>query len=305
MNLACVTGASSAVGRYLVKHLLSKGVSVRVLSRNKIEIPNTKGFVGCISSVPLLDDFVRGADTVFHCAAELHNTAKMYETNVLGTMALAESCCRAQVSNFCFVSSAGVVGHSLETYVTEGTTCNPRSFYEKTKYAGEHALQSLLQNCNLVVLRPTNIVSLYNHDGLAFAFSSSFKSHLKKFFQNREFLHLVHAEDVARAAIFLACNSKAKGGRFFVSLDEDDLNNVASVLNLVMSKPAWLGRNHKALGMPLWVPMLLRLVFRGILIKTNHIYSSSKLLSLGFTYLYSVEDIVKEISHYYHRKGGQ
>lgn len=82
---ACVTGACGMIGRRIVRKLLKRGCRVRGLTRCDYANPAVKVFKAGLTDEPELEQFISGANAVFHCAAELKDASRMHEINVLGT----------------------------------------------------------------------------------------------------------------------------------------------------------------------------------------------------------------------------
>jgi nucleoside-diphosphate-sugar epimerase len=90
MHEVCVTGATGMIGGQIVKSLLCRGYSVRVLTRSEYYHPRVKIFRGGLEDIATVDRFIEGADSIFHCAAELLDKSKMWQTNVEGTRLIAK-----------------------------------------------------------------------------------------------------------------------------------------------------------------------------------------------------------------------
>lgn len=63
--------------------------------------------VGDLTSDEVLNELLDGVDTVFHCAAELHDVSRMHVVNVTATERLAQLAANQGVSCFIHISSAG------------------------------------------------------------------------------------------------------------------------------------------------------------------------------------------------------
>ena len=139
---ACVTGASGAIGKRIVKHLLEKGLRVNVLSRkNTVNRDNgVFSFQGDLGGDIDLTPFLNGADYLFHCAGEISDPSKMHAINVEGTRKIFEASKNVGLKYFCHISSAGVVGKTEKKLVDEECPCNPTNTYEKSKYLAEQKI---------------------------------------------------------------------------------------------------------------------------------------------------------------------
>lgn len=288
--IASVTGGSGMVGRRIVRRLLDEGHSVRVLSRG----PSPAGsraeyFRGSLQDGEVLDRLVSGADMVFHCAAELRDEARMWDVNVEGTRRLLEAVARGRCRYFCHVSSAGVVGRTAVHWVDEETPCAPQNAYEKSKWVAEQLVARGIPGCSVAILRPTNVIDEDRPGAFSYPMRGSWCDRIKVFLKGGECAHVVHAEDVAAAAVFLLGKRFEPPQCFFVGLDEDPANTVAGVWSLYQGcGPV----SH----LPLLVPYFLRRVRRGPGNRGDVRYSSRKLLSEGFAYQVGLEEAARRLA---------
>ncbi len=289
-----VTGVTGMVGSYLVKQLLVTGCKIKVLVRNNIFTDNrVESVIGDLTSDDALQYLLKGVHVVFHCAAELHNTDKMYETNALGTEHLAQHALKAGVSVFCHISSAGVTGPSVKHWIDESTQCQPSNPYECSKLEAEQKLQSLaIGNMRICMLRPTNIIDDDRPGLLALPLRNSWLDQLSCFIKGGEAAHLIHALDVAAAAIYLAVKSNAVGP-FFIGYDEDNLNTVSGTYSMVRGylTKSTISCRH----LPTSVPYTLRRLLRGSSLHGHTHFSSSRLLSMGFTFELGLQKAVERV----------
>lgn len=280
--IACVTGATGMVGRRIVQRLLSDGYKVRALSRQgQYRDPRVELLSGGLDDEGVLRRFVCDAHLLFHCAAELHDTSKMWDVNVQGTERLLNMVRESTVKYLCYLSSAGVVGRTKAEWVDENSECSPQNTYEKSKLAAEKLVSKGLNGCNVVILRPTNVISEDRPGALGLPMSGSWLSHLKVFLKGGECAHIVHAEDVAEAAVYFISQTFNSPQCYFVSCDHEPLNTYAGVRALyeAMERGRSTEDVRPALHLPLILPHVLRLLWKGRGNRGDVRYSSKKLLS--------------------------
>jgi nucleoside-diphosphate-sugar epimerase len=296
--IACVTGASGTIGRHIVQLLLQRKCKVRVLSRRR-DLFNfdVETFDGAIDDEALLKIFLRNCNLLFHCAAELSDISKMWDVNVAGTEKLFGLASKSGVDYLCYMSSAGVVGRTSTKYINENTTCNPETIYEQSKWAAEQIVQQGLHNCRVVILRPTNVIDDEVPGALLLPMRSSWSDRLKVFLKGGECAHIVHAMDVADAAVYLIAHKSDGPSCFFVSCDHERLNTYGGLWSLYRAiERNWsVERIEPILHVPIIAPYLLRKLWRGTGNPGNVRYSSEKLLSTGFCYRLGVEGAVRRI----------
>ncbi len=214
-----VTGASGAVGRYVVDELLGLGIRVRGVDiRSPLvgALPDDPGFTFMQADLTLegeAERAVEGMDSVIHTAA-LVDIALDYETlrplNVDAVRSLYLAAARAGVRRFVHFSSGSVYGDNGGGEVVEDDPLVASSDYERTKIESEKVLEELHHDVGLewIVIRP----SLIYGPGARFLVAGTAAipaALLFVFGKNVPGLrggpttNLVHAEDVARAAVFL------------------------------------------------------------------------------------------------------
>jgi nucleoside-diphosphate-sugar epimerase len=293
----CVTGASGMIGRRIVQRLLTRGYPVRALTRGDYARDGVQIYKGGLADEAVLEQFMDRAGALFHCAAELRDPARMQEVNVAGTERIVRLLARHGARHFCHISSAGVVGRTSQQWVDESTPCDPQNAYERTKLDAERIASRPISGCATVILRPTNVVDENHLGDLGLPASGSTASRLKAFVKGAECAHIVHADDVADAALYFLERPAAQPRLFFVSLDEDPLNTVGNLWSLYQAMAA--GREANAAvpiaSLPLFVPHVLRKL-RGTGGNSGAVrYSSRRLLAEGFEFSLGVAGAVRQI----------
>lgn len=285
-GIACVTGASGMVGRRIVDRLIDNGYHVRVLSR-MVEFPisNVEHFKGGLGDGGILKSFVSGAQLMFHCAAEKFDESKMREVNIDGTERLVNIIEEAPIEYLCYISSAGVVGYTEKKWINETDPCNPQSLYERSKWAAEKIILGRLPNCRAVALRPVNIFDDEVPGILIEPTLPRARGKFLRWVRGRETAHLVHAEDVAAAAVHLI-NHNPTSSIYFVSCDDEPLNTVDGISKLFdyVGRERPLKKPFIFSGLPLWIPQIIRTLRHGKSNRGDVRYSSVKLNSTGFQF---------------------
>jgi nucleoside-diphosphate-sugar epimerase len=298
-RIACVTGASGMVGSRIVESLKDLGFFIRVLTRSHIDLPNVQIFRGSLSEEAVLDEFISGAEIIFHCAAELKDSSRMFETNVVGTVRLIALARKHNIRYFCHISSVGVIGTTTQALADENTICYPQNMYEKSKHEAELMFAAGIEGCKVVILRPTNVVDKSHLADLSLALDGSIRSKLMVFIKGGECAHLVHAEDVASAALFFIDQQVPTNPRIYiVSIDADPKNTVSYLWSIYsrISEGKTETKKNSFWHLPLWVPHLMRhLIGRGAN-RGDILYSSNRITSEGFKFKFGVEEIVKDIA---------
>jgi nucleoside-diphosphate-sugar epimerase len=169
-----VTGSNGFVGKAVVKALLQASYPVQAIVRQMLPITNSaehRGLsslslraVGTINSQTNWKEVLKEVNTVVHCAARAHvlagheadALAAYRETNVAGTINLANQAAASGVKRFIFLSSIGVNGRQSVEPFTEIDSPNPQDAYAVSKLEAEEALLALapVSNTEFVIIRP-------------------------------------------------------------------------------------------------------------------------------------------------------
>lgn len=284
VEIAVVTGATGMVGRRIVSSLLKQGVKVRILTRNKALIdPRLEIYYGDLQDPKTLEKLLVGASSLFHCAAELKKENEMWAVNVEGTQKLINVAERSNLKYICHMSSVGVIGKFKGIIADENTICSPINTYEITKLEAEKCVNNFNGNARVVILRPTNVIDNHNYK------ITSLNSRML-FLKGGENAHIVHAEDVAAAAIYFKNQSSMTSNNcFVVSYDDQKINKIAEIHAIRTGKKIQI-------HLPWYIPYILRRISQGKCNRGDVIYSSNKLLSTGFTFPLGIMLAIKDIS---------
>lgn len=297
--IACVTGASGNIGSKITAILLSHGYRVRVLSRKAYPtISGVEVFNGDINDEVVLNNFMQDSQVLFHCAAELKDESRMWLVNVKGTELILKKAEKFGIRYFCYISSVGVIGNTDLKLVDESTSCNPENAYEKSKWAAEQLVTHGIIGCKVVILRPTNVVDEEKPGILSLPRSGSWIDLCKVFLTGGECAHIVHAEDVAEAAVYFVSCPPETVQCYIVSCDQEPLNTPAGLWALYNAYRR--GRTVDTVRaiphLPLSVPYVLRRILRGTGNMGDVRYSSKKLREAGFVFKLGLQGAVNRIA---------
>src|SRR6201992_647456 len=160
-----VTGSAGHLGDALTRVLRDRGYQVTGL--DVLDSPGTD-VTGSITDRDLVRSCLDGVSAVLHTATlhkphvGSHTRPEFVETNVTGTLTLAEEAAAADVGSFVFTSSTSAFGRALTpaagqpaAWITEGVAPVPRNIYGVTKTAAENLCQMMQRDRGLpvVVLR--------------------------------------------------------------------------------------------------------------------------------------------------------
>ena len=168
-----VTGGAGFIGSHLVRTLIARNKSVRILDnfitgkRQNLDelIPSVELVEGDIRSLDKCRKAVRGIDCVLHQAAlpsvqrSIQDPAMTNAINITGTLNMLVAAQAAGVRRFVFASSSSVYGNDKGLPKKEGNEGTPLSPYAVSKQAGEHycRLFSLINGMETICLRYFNV----------------------------------------------------------------------------------------------------------------------------------------------------
>ncbi len=159
-----VTGGAGFIGSNFIHYWMNKYPTDKIINLDALtyagnlaslkDLENSPNYVfveGDIADATLVNDLLKGVDTVVHFAAESHVDRSILDpqvflrTNVLGTHILLEAAIKNKIRHFHHISTDEVFG-SLElgskTKFTEATPYDPRSPYSASKAASDHLVRA-------------------------------------------------------------------------------------------------------------------------------------------------------------------
>lgn len=283
-----ITGATGIIGSWVTSDVLNAEQRLRILTRRALSTDqeNIEIFNGDITKAETLTGFLKGIDTLYHCAGEIHEESRMQEVNVTGTKNLIELALKENPSlRLIHISSAGVIGLPKERIVTEESETAPRNTYEKSKFEAEKIILNSPLASQSVLLRPINVVEKSKPGVAHLFFSRGLKGLIKTFLYGNEMSHMIHSKTVAEAAVFLGNHSSKPHGIYFVSNDHDPKNTYFYI---------WSGGKDTFFPvLPLFLSTWIRNFSGGNKVSGKTIYSSNKLISLGFKNFCSVKETIR------------
>lgn len=304
-KVVAITGGTGFIGRHLVARHVACGDTVRYLTRCKVSktIAGAIAYVGDLCAPETLRDFVRDADVLYHCAAELYDMARMRETNVNGTVNLIDAAA-GEVGRWVQLSSTGVYGVVQTGDVRESSPVRPGNPYECSKADADALLQEAARTRGLscVLLRPSNVYGVDMPNQSLFQLIRMIDKGLFFFIGPRGAVaNYIHVENVVDALKLCAeAELRANASAYIVS-DHCPLEV------FVGSIAAQLGRRAPVLRLPLPLARAAASMFGkvpGFPLKPSRVaalssracYQSERIeLDLGYCHRVSVESGLEEL----------
>ena len=229
--LVAVTGATGLVGRYLVRHLLAQGHSVRAWFRpesDRSQMPDAIDWrPGTLGDPDAAGELVRGADAVVHAAVDWSerngDVIDFLNVNFMGSVRLMDAARKAGVGRFVYVASCAVHEVILQDRPLDEThPLWPKSHYGAHKAALEALVHSygFGEGWPICSLRPTGIYGL-DHPPSRSRYYDLVGAVLRgETIRTPRGGKEVHAADVAKAVgLLLAADAKAITGEAFNCYD--------------------------------------------------------------------------------------
>lgn len=307
--IIAITGGTGFIGRHLIARHIARGDKVRYLTRKVPEqaIIGATAVVGDLNStVEELHAFVQGVDVLYHCAAELHDTEQMYNTNVLGTKNLLEAA-TGEVKRWVQLSSTGVYGSKPTQDVNEDTIINPENAYEVSKARADKLVYQAIteQSLHGVILRPSNVYGIDMPNQSLFQLINMIKRGLFFFIGKKAaIVNYIPVENVIDALILCGTATLPDNARTYIVSDfctlEEFVTIIATVLNIPCPKkrlPESLVRLVANLG--LCLPRFPLRPSRVDALTYKHHYQTARIESeLGYQHNISMEAGISELVRY-------
>ncbi len=264
-----ITGASGFIGSFVVEEALRRGFETwagvrRTSSRRYLQDERIHFIDLDFSSESALADALRGHDFdyIVHAAGVtkcLHRDDFM-KVNYEGTKNLVNAILklRMPIKRFVYMSSLSVYGAIKEKQpyqeIEEHDTPRPNTAYGKSKLMAERFLDSIGNDFNYIVLRPTGVYGPREKD--YFVMAKSIRDHVDfAVGYRRQDITFIYVEDLVQA-VFLALDHGMSGRKYFLS-DGDvyQSSTFSDYIHDELGKPWWI-----RITAPVWVLRLVTLV---------------------------------------------
>jgi len=242
--IVAITGGTGFIGKHLIARHVARGDQVRYLTRSKAaeDIRGAVAHIGSLdSSVDELRRFVRGADVLYHCAAELRNEADMHNTNVLGTSNLLAAAARGETGRWVQLSSTGVYGSVRRDDIREEAKIDPVNAYEISKAKSDVLVCAAAEHLGLpcVVLRPSNVYGIDMPNRSLFQLIAMIDRGMFFFIgKPGAVANYIHVENVVDALLLCATAVLPGYGRSYIVSDHRTLEDFAGIIATALDKEA-------------------------------------------------------------------
>ena len=265
-----VTGATGFIGSAVVRRLLARNQTVRVLSRHNsnhanIRSLNVEIFEGDLLSPGSIRDAVKGCEGVFHVAADYRlwtrEPGEMFKVNVEGTRSVIEAATEAGVRRIVYTSSVAVLGNCEPGLGDEETPVRYEEMigpYKQSKFRAEEAVHQLIADWGapVVIVNPSTPIGPHDIKPtptgrmIVEAASGNMPAYVDTG------LNIVHVDDVAEGHL-LAFEKGIIGARYVLGGDNMAL---AQILTIISEK---MGRRPPSIRVPHTAVMPIAYIVEG------------------------------------------
>lgn len=258
---AFVTGGTGFVGSNLVRLLLEKGYTVRVLVRPRSPLTNLQGLdvelvTGDLGN-PDLEGHLRGCQILFHVAAHYSlwqsDRDALYQSNVLGTRNILAAARKATIERTIYTSSVAAIGVPPLGAVADETYQSPIEKlvgqYKKSKFLAEQeAHQAAQAGQEVVIVNPSTPIGPWDVKPTPTGdIILRFLRRQMPFYLETG-LNLIHVRDVAHGHL-LALERGRVGDRYILGHQNMTLKAMLDQLAGITGLPAPQAK------IPAWIPL--------------------------------------------------
>ncbi|ACS87034.1 NAD-dependent epimerase/dehydratase [Musicola paradisiaca Ech703] len=254
-----VTGSGGFIGRRVVALANERGITCVLHGSERVDPSGSAMIRANLTATTDWTPALIGVDAVVHCAARVHQMqdgvdalALYRETNVAGTLRLAQQAAETGVKRFVFISSIKVNGETTQPGqpFQPDVAVPPADPYGLSKYEAEQGLMRLAQETGLevVIIRPPLVYG----PGVKANFRSMMNWVRKGVPLPLAAVHnqrsLVFVDNLADLILLVLHHPKAPGHVWLVSDDHD-----VSTSGLLADMATALGVKNRCWPLPAWI----------------------------------------------------
>jgi len=267
-----VSGSSGFVGKRVVAALRKRGHSVR-----EFDLGNGQDLLKQADC----EKAAKGIDLVMHGAAILdEHSPLLWQVNVNGTENLIKASAEGKVERFIHLSTAGVHGNQRGK-LSENSTIQPVTAYEKSKAAAEKIVEDYQEMIESTIIRPAIVLGANDY------WKKIIRLMQKDFpliGNGANKWQTIYIDDLVDAIVFCAEHDKTAGETFIVAEEK-----ALSLEWLCVALKKELELEPRMWKIPFWLGKLLSFFY--IIISPKSLVSSAYLERLKRNREYSIAKI--------------
>lgn len=308
---ALVTGGGGFVGRYVVRQLIERGDSVRVLGRNQypeLAAAGAECVRGDISKQEVVARAVDGCDVVYHVAAipgVWGSYSDYHRINVTGTEHVIAACQQYGVGRLVFTSSPSVVFDGGDHIDVDESVPYPDDYlcaYPKTKAIAEQLVMAADDPNGLrtVAIRPHLVFGPEDSSLTRRVIDRGRRGRLRIVGSGKNEVSVAYVENVAAAHLQavdeLAADARCAGRTYFVN--EPNPVTVENWMNTLLSfgglPPC---QKHVPLAVAYTAGSLLETLWSLAFLSSEPPMTRFVALQLGKSHTYSIEAAQRDFDY--------
>lgn len=300
MQKILITGGAGYIGNILTGRLLENGYPVTVLDNlihrqhgilEYTSDPNFKFIYGDVRNHDLYKKIIQKADVIINLAAYVgmplcnRFPVETKQVNQESAEYLAANVSKDQLVIHATTNSGYGLGQHIEgkaVYCTEETPLNPISLYGTTKCAAEKAIMANGNNISFRLATVMGVSRKMRMDLLVNDFTwRAWNDRFIVLFESTFLRNFIHIQDVANAMAFALANQDIMKGQVY------NLGNTSANVN----------KMELCLAIKKQIPdfFITESPINKDPDQRNYVVSNSKLESLGWKPLYSLDDAIREV----------
>ena len=241
-----ITGGSGYIGTVLIPRLLKKKIKIinidnqwfgHYLKAHK----NLKNYKMDYANINRIKD--RNIDIVIHLAsiandpmAEIDKNLS-WETSALNTYRLMEFMKKRKIKKILYASSGSVYGIKKEKHVTEKSTLDPISLYNKVKMVTERIILSYQNHIDPIIIRPSTVCGFSPRMRLDLTVNiltfSALKNNIINVFGGTQIRPNIHIEDMCRIYEFFLDKGKNYNGIYNAGYENKSILEIAETVSKI------------------------------------------------------------------------
>jgi nucleoside-diphosphate-sugar epimerase len=316
-----ITGANGFVGSHLTEALLAKGYRVRCMVRRTSDLTFIRHLPVEWAYADLRDEeslrrTCQDVDIVCHCAALTRalDEETFFRCNTQGTETLARICLaeNSGLQRFLFVSSQAAAGPSqaADDFSDESREPQPLTWYGKSKWAAEQALQRLTDRLPLTIVRPAAVFGPRDRDFYAYFQLVNLGLGLQLGRRERR-ISLIYVQDLINLILLSLKSSAATGQTYFGCAEPHSYREfLGAVIKALSKQPVRITIPESILTpMAWWSRIQERFTGKPALLNEQRIRDlrqpywlccgEKAQRELGFVAQYDLDTAVKETANWY------
>ncbi|HEX9974959.1 MAG TPA: NAD-dependent epimerase/dehydratase family protein [bacterium] len=294
-----ITGINGFIGSSLARHLAQMGHNVSGSVRDSSDLSFLNDlqiniFTGAINDKAFLSTCFKGQEIIFHVAglaSDWGTKRAYYNTNVIGTMNVAQAALAAGVKRLVFVSSTAVYGLMGYRYRTENDPRPVKNFpYAETKREAEDWLRSFAveNNFPITIVQPANVFGP-NDRTFFIKFADGLKKGMVRFIQHGTAWTCPTYIDNLTRALWLAATHQDAVNETFIISDGLEINWHQFVEKICRELEVPVPRSSLGFHFVYLISTIIEIIYQALPVQKEPPINRYRIRNFGIDYHFSIE----------------